>query len=147
MEVSITVNGQDLELTADQETRIREEASSLHRGSDRLLACRVTVSVLRRRTDGDLIGWTLRMALTVPGGVLPVARRSRPDFHEALADAFAAARRQLEDFGGQGGGDGPPLAGDLPDVVSRAYGPDADGLTTAEGAWGSDQAQRDTSEN
>lgn len=82
--------------------RIEKEASRLERFNDRITSGRVVVTAPgHRRQHGGLFG--VRIHLVLPGGKEVIAERnpsedhSHEDAYVAIRDAFAAARRQLQD--------------------------------------------------
>jgi len=83
------------------EDRIREYAGELDRFFDQIISCRVAVERQHRRHhQGNL--FRVRLDITVPGREIVVGRESKPrrshqDISVAIHDAFAAARRQIED--------------------------------------------------
>ena len=78
-----------------------EHIAELERFHDRITGCHVVVAQPHRHhREGRL--WSIRVDLAVPGGEIVVNRHHQRDQgHEdvfvALRDAFAAARRRLED--------------------------------------------------
>jgi ribosome-associated translation inhibitor RaiA len=80
----------------------RKHAAELEHFFDRITSCRVVVDASQgRQRKGNL--YTARVDLTVPGAEIVASREHRLDHgHEdayvAMRDAFAAARRQLEDY-------------------------------------------------
>lgn len=90
--------------TRSVEKRIEAEIASLAQVSDRLHSCRVMVAPAgEERESGNQ--YHVRVDLGLPGRQLVVGRepgdeKSHEDLHAAIRDAFAAARRQLEDYTG-----------------------------------------------
>jgi ribosomal subunit interface protein len=91
-----------LEPSPAMQARIEREARKLERFSDRITACRVTVTGRSgNRRKGDL--YQVRVQLVVPGRAEIVVDRNPPEDHAhedvyvAIRDAFSAARRQLQD--------------------------------------------------
>jgi len=91
------------------EARIRERAQKLERFYDRIMSCRVVVEAPHRHHyKGNL--YHIALDLTVPRGEIVVNRNdernhAHEDVHVAIRDAFAAAARQLEDYGRKQRGD------------------------------------------
>jgi cold shock CspA family protein/ribosome-associated translation inhibitor RaiA len=132
MQIPLHLSCSGVELMPDQEALIRATVAKLERFFDRLVACRVTVSVSNRYPGGEPVAWAFRIALTVPGDELAVTRQAKPTFREALDDAFDAARRRLQDFARE-------LRGDvrLPDnapkgQVTRLFSYEGYGFITAQ---------------
>lgn len=85
------------------EARIRREAAELEKFYERMTAMRVVVGKAQHRHHkGDT--YHARIHITVPGAADIVVSRdpsedgAHEDFNVAVSDAFAAARRQLEDI-------------------------------------------------
>jgi ribosomal subunit interface protein len=79
------------------EATIARWADRLTRFYDRIVSCRVWVDLPHRhRRRGSL--FQVRLAIAVPGTEIVVAHdEGHPDVYLALADAFLAAKRQLQD--------------------------------------------------
>jgi ribosome-associated translation inhibitor RaiA len=82
--------------------RIEREAVKLEQFSKHIIGCRVTVGKLSaRHHQGDL--FQVRLQIVLPGGAEVVADRNpaadhaHEDAFVAVRDAFAAARRRLQD--------------------------------------------------
>jgi cold shock CspA family protein/ribosome-associated translation inhibitor RaiA len=91
-----------LESTPSLQARIEREAAKLERFTDRLTACHVAlIGRSGKRRHGDL--FQVRLRLTVPGRAdivvdrNPGADHAHEDPYVAIRDAFAAARRRLQD--------------------------------------------------
>lgn len=83
--------------------RIEKEIGRLERFHDRITACRVAVRAPgRHRRNGGL--FEVRVYLALPGGGEIAAGRNpqqdhaHEDVYAAIRDAFAAARRHLQDL-------------------------------------------------
>jgi cold shock CspA family protein len=83
--------------------RIEREATKLEQFSRQIIGCRVTVGKLSaRHRQGDL--FQVRLQLILPGGAQvvadhnPAADHAHEDAFVAVRDAFAAARRRLQDW-------------------------------------------------
>ena len=101
MPIPLEISFRDMDPSPAIETRIREKAAKLERLAARVTGCRVTVAARNRhRRQGGL--YSIRIDLRTPGEEV-VAGRGHPkdhaheDVYVAIRDAFAAARRQLED--------------------------------------------------
>lgn len=83
------------------EAYIRERTESLEKYADQIVSCRVVVeSPHRRHRQGQL--FHVRVELAVPGGDViirrdPAEKHAHEDVFVAVRDAFAAARRRLQD--------------------------------------------------
>jgi len=99
--LQVTFEG-GLETSEALRARIEREAEKLERFHDRITSCRVAVIGRGgRRRHGDL--YAIRLQITTPGDgdVMidrnPPADHAHEDAFVAVRDAFAAARRQLQD--------------------------------------------------
>ena len=83
------------------EARIRDEVAALDDTCPQITAARVVVEVPTRHRHGG--HFVVKIELTVPGKVLTVTRDAEgntnaEDAYAAVGEAFATARRQLEDY-------------------------------------------------
>lgn len=99
--LQITFEG-GLEASDALRARIEREAAKLERFHDRITSCRVAVIGRgHRRHQGDL--YSVRLQITGPGAADVVVDRNPPADHAhedafvTVRDAFAAARRRLQD--------------------------------------------------
>ncbi|MGZ6015512.1 MAG: HPF/RaiA family ribosome-associated protein [Phenylobacterium sp.] len=99
--LQVTFEG-GLEASDALRARIEREAAKLERFHDRITSCRVAVIGRgHRRRQGDL--YAVRLQITGPGDTDVVIDRNPPADHAhedafvAVRDAFAAARRRLQD--------------------------------------------------
>lgn len=99
--LQVTFEG-GLESSDALRARIEREAAKLERYHDRITSCRVAViGRAGRRRHGDL--YAVRLQITTPGDgdVMidrnPPADHSHEDAFVAVRDAFAAARRRLQE--------------------------------------------------
>jgi ribosome-associated translation inhibitor RaiA len=76
---------------------IRDKASKLERLYDRIAGCRVVLS-LDARPDRAGKQFSAHVAIKLTGGEIAVTHEHEQNVHVALRDAFAAARRKLEDY-------------------------------------------------
>ena len=76
---------------------IRDKATKLERIYDRVAGCRVVLSVDARR-ERQARQFSVHVGIKVPGGEIAVTHEHDANVHVALRDAFAAARRKLEDY-------------------------------------------------
>jgi len=76
---------------------IRDKASKLERLYDRIAGCRVVLS-LDARPDRAGKQFSAHVAIKLTGGEIAVTHEHEQNIHVALRDAFAAARRKLEDY-------------------------------------------------
>jgi cold shock CspA family protein len=98
MPVTMHLSAQDYGLSPKEEALIRTEVGKLERFYDGLMACSVAVVIPNRRSTGTPVAYLVRLDLAVAGGELAINRQPKPSFRQAVTDAFAAARRQLQDY-------------------------------------------------
>jgi cold shock CspA family protein len=103
MQTELQITFENVGHTDAIEARIREEASKLEQFYDRITSMRVVVArPQHRHHKGDV--YQIRVHITVPGaGDIAISREPaitgrHEDFHVTVADAFKAARRQLQDL-------------------------------------------------
>ncbi len=96
MELPLTITAQDIPLSQSIEAIIREKAIKLERFYDRLIGCHVRVAGPgRHHRHGGL--FDVRIDLTVPGSELVVNHQRNEDLGVAIREAFAAAKRRLDE--------------------------------------------------
>jgi ribosome-associated translation inhibitor RaiA len=76
---------------------IRARAEKLERYYDHIMSCRVALE-LAARHPAQGRHYAVRIDLRVPGGEVAVTQGENESLDIALRDAFAAARRSLEDY-------------------------------------------------
>ena len=103
MQLPIQITFRDMEPSDAVEANIRERATRLDRFYDHIMSCRVVVeSPHAHHHKGRL--FQVKVDVTVPDGELTVNHghhhkdHSHEDVYVAIRDAFAALRRQLEDY-------------------------------------------------
>jgi cold shock CspA family protein/ribosome-associated translation inhibitor RaiA len=101
MRLPLQMTFRHIDASPSIEDRIREYAAELDRFFDQIMWCRVAVERQHRRHHHDNL-IRVRLDITVPGREIVVGRDSKPgQSHDnivvAIRDAFAAARRQIED--------------------------------------------------
>lgn len=102
MQVPVQITFDNLEHSDAVEKRIEDEVAKLEQFYDRLTSVRAVVErPQRRHHKGDT--YMVRIVLTMPGGADIIVNRdpgldhAHEDIFVAIRDAFAAARRQLQD--------------------------------------------------
>jgi ribosome-associated translation inhibitor RaiA len=98
MQRPLKITSRDFALTLAIEKQIRERVTALEQFWNRMTGCEVTLeapAVRHHRKGGPFM---VRIRMLVPGGELEVNRQSGSDFSIALREAFAAARRRIEDY-------------------------------------------------
>ena len=96
MELPLTITAQEITLPDSIEKVIRETAFKLERFYDRLIGRHVRVAGPgRHHRNGGL--FDVRIDLSVPGSELVVNHKAHPDLAVAIREAFAAARRRLDE--------------------------------------------------
>jgi cold shock CspA family protein/ribosome-associated translation inhibitor RaiA len=88
----------NIELPPETEADVRERIAGLGRYYERITSCVVTIDVPRRRRKSDALQYRVRIDLVVPGGELVINRQPDNELRTAVQDAFAAARRRLQDY-------------------------------------------------
>lgn len=84
------------------EANLREKAAKLEDFCEKIMGCRVLVEAPHRHHHKGKL-YHVRIDLTLPGGEIVINREpsrhaSHKDVYVAIRDAFAAARRKLQDF-------------------------------------------------
>ena len=97
--VQIAFHGMDH--SPAMEAQVRHRVDELAQFSDRIVACKVALEATQRRQLHGKI-YRIRIELVVPGGEIVVSQEpgmnhAHEDLSVAIRDAFAAARRQLQD--------------------------------------------------
>jgi len=96
MILPVQISARRCTLSPAEEATIRQEASSLDTFADRIVSCRVVVETPhRRQRTGSR--YALRIDIGLPQGEVVVTRRADDNFLTAVQEAFAAARRQIQD--------------------------------------------------
>ena len=102
MQQPLQVTFRDIPHSDAVEANIREHAEKLDQFYDSIMSCRVMVEEPHgHQHQGKL--YHVRIELTVPGKELVASRapsehHAHEDIYVAIRDAFAAMRRQLQDF-------------------------------------------------
>lgn len=95
MKLPVQITARHMSLSEAAEAAIREKAAKLDTFYDRIMSCRVAVEAPHRSQHNGVL-YNVRIDLTVPGAELVVRREPHEDLYVAIRDAFAAARRQLQ---------------------------------------------------
>jgi len=101
MQIPTQVTFRGMAPSAAVEDRVRKEAVKLERYADRITGCHVVIEEPQRRHhQGNL--FHVRIDLTLPGNELlvkraPAKHHAHEDVYVAIRDAFAAARRRIQD--------------------------------------------------
>lgn len=101
MQMPLKIVAQGLELTAQEAGIIRTHAAKLEKFFDRVVGCRVTVSVPNRWPQANPMVYVVRIDLTVPGEELVIRRQPQETLLDAIQDAFQVAGRRLQDYAGR----------------------------------------------
>ena len=99
MEQPLKISFHGVDPTPAIESRIRERAAWLERFHDGIVSCHVTVEVPHRHAR-KAVSFTVRIDLAVKGAEIVVGgdeSHANVDLYVAIRDAFATARRQLQD--------------------------------------------------
>jgi cold shock CspA family protein/ribosome-associated translation inhibitor RaiA len=98
MKLPVQVTAQGVELSESEHLALRSAAEKLEQFFDRLVGCRVSVSVPNRFTQAEPITHNVRIDLTVPGDELVIRRQPQVKLLDAIQDAFRVAGRRLQDY-------------------------------------------------
>ena len=103
MQVPLQVTFEHIDPSDFIERRVREEVAKLEQFYDRITSARVVITrPQHRHRTGDL--YAVRLHLTLPGAPdisvsrEPAVEGRHEDMQAVIADAFGAARRQLQDI-------------------------------------------------
>ena len=103
MSIPLEISFHGLEKSAAAEARIRDKFDRLHQHFDRITHARVVVETPRRHTAAAKV-FQVKIEIGLPGQKPLVVRnelpadQTRTDISIAVRDAFAAARRRLDDI-------------------------------------------------
>jgi len=95
MQILTEITFHGIEHSESAEAAIQRWVTRLEHVYDRITSCNVVVSQphKRQRHGRD---FQVSLILEVPGGEIPVTHVTHEDIYVAIADAFRAARRQLQ---------------------------------------------------
>jgi putative sigma-54 modulation protein len=102
MRIPLEISFHGLEKSEAAEARIRDKFDRLHQHFDRITHARVVVETPRRHTAAAKV-FQVKIEIGLPGQKPlivrhdPPAEQTRTDIAIAIRDAFAAARRRLDD--------------------------------------------------
>lgn len=99
--IPIEIHFRNMDSSPALEDTIRDHAQKLERFADNIVSCRATVIAPHRNQKSGRIYHAV-VDVRVPGGEIIVShqsdkREAHEDVYVAVRDAFAAARRQLQD--------------------------------------------------
>jgi cold shock CspA family protein/ribosome-associated translation inhibitor RaiA len=94
----VQVTAQGVELTESEHVTIRSAVRKLEQFFERLVGCRVSISVPNRFAQAQPIAYNVRIDLTVPGDELVIKRQPQGKLLDAIQDAFRVAGRRLQDY-------------------------------------------------
>ena len=101
MEKPLDITFRHMDPSPAVEARIREKIDELERYYDRIVGCRVVVEQdHRQHQKGNL--FRIRLDITLPGKTIAIDRKgtknqAHQDVYVTVRDAFAAAKRKIED--------------------------------------------------
>jgi len=129
MQSPLKITTRDIPSSAAIEAQIQRKAEKLNKVYRHIIACHVVMDLEQKHRHQGKI-YNVRIDLTVPGGELPVTRNSAENAYVAIRDAFAAARRRVEEYAELQKGDGKaghfakiPLCGRVVRIFSdQGYG-------------------------
>jgi cold shock CspA family protein len=101
MQQPLQITFRNMDSSPSLEAQIRRRADELEQFFGRITGCRVMVEAQHRHHHQGRL-FHIRIDLTLPGSEIVVSRdpaehHAHEDAHVAVADAFDAARRQIED--------------------------------------------------
>ena len=96
MQIPLQVSFHGVQPSAAVQEAIREKAGKLEKVFDHITSCRVALELDGRHPRHGR-QFRARIDLTVPGREIVVTREHDEDLQVALREAFADARRQLEE--------------------------------------------------
>lgn len=114
MQLPLQIVAQVVDLDPHSQDIIRAHVDKLETFFDRVMGCRVTVSVPNRWPQGGPMMYRVRIDLTVPRGELVVKRQPHVNLLDAIQDAFRVAGRQLQDYARELPDGAPPEARSRP---------------------------------
>ncbi|MEW6734126.1 MAG: HPF/RaiA family ribosome-associated protein [Acidobacteriota bacterium] len=101
MQLPLQITFRNVAHSTAVEARIRTKAAKLAEFYQRIIGCRIAIEALHRYQQGIL--YYIKIDLTLPGRELVVHRHpnqqiAHEDIYIAICDAFAKARRQLQNY-------------------------------------------------
>ena len=136
MQIPLQISFRDMDPSPAIEVRIREKAAKLERFAERITSCRVIVEARNRHQRKGRL-YSVHIDLRAPGEEL-IAGHGHPldhaheDVYVAIRDAFAAARRRLEDHARRFRGDVKTHADAPHGKIARLF-PDYGFIETSDG--------------
>lgn len=97
MQIPIQITVRDMLHSAVFDEHIRVKAAKLEQYFSPITSCRVVAEAPHKHHHQGQ-HFTVRLDITVPGKEIVVNHDHHEDIYVALRDAFAAAKRQLEDY-------------------------------------------------
>ncbi len=102
--MQLQITAKDVSLTEPEERAIRDAAAHLETFWDRIVSCRVTVEMPRRRGRTGRL-YNVRIELGLPREDVVIRRQPRPELLTAVQEAFKAAERRVQDAARRARGD------------------------------------------
>lgn len=126
MRVPLEIAFKNMEPTAAMEALIRDRVERLSRYHRDIIACRIAVEAPHRSANEEVVGYRVRLELSVPGDELVVSRdrshrREQYDPYRAIREAFSAAESQLKSYAGRQRRDRHPRVGPPHALVSQIF--------------------------
>jgi len=97
MQVPLQITIRGIEHSEALETHIRDKVDKLEEFFDHITSCRVVVELPHKHHQQGK-QFNVRLDIGVPGSEIVVNRDHAEDVYIALRDAFAAAKRKIEDY-------------------------------------------------
>lgn len=131
MQLPLEITFRDIENTPALENKIRQKAEKLTQFYDRIIHARVVVeAVQKHKHQGKL--FRINIVVDIPRKTLIVNKQINEDLYVAIRDAFAAMKRQLEDYANRQRGDVKNHHHPLKGEIVRLF-PDYGFIQTADG--------------
>lgn len=96
MMLPVQITTRDVELSPAEEAAVRQAAAKLESFSGRIVSCRVSIDMPRRRGRTGRL-YSVRIDLKLPQRELVIRRQQREQLLTAVQDAFDAAARRIQD--------------------------------------------------
>ena len=105
MQIPLQITLRDMGNSEAVETAIREKVAKLEQSHVEIISCRVTVEIDgRHKSQGK--EFSVGIDIKVPAEEIAINKHQNEDVYIALRDAFAAARRKLDEHARLRRGDG-----------------------------------------
>ena len=136
MRIPLEIAFKNMDPTSAMESLVRERVDRLTRYNRDIIACRVAVEAPHRSANEEIVGFRIRIELSVPGNELVVSRdrshrRDEYDPYMAIREAFKAMESQLKSYAGRQRSDRQPQSGPPHALVDKIFADDGYGFLKA----------------